>query len=49
MPRSYTPSLRLVLPVEGELGGTWGGAVNNGITSLVDSANTTASSLIRTR
>jgi hypothetical protein len=28
----------LVLPVEGELDGTWGDAVNNGITSLVDSA-----------
>jgi hypothetical protein len=38
MPSSYTPSLRLVLPVEGELDGTWGDAVNNGITSLVDSA-----------
>lgn len=38
MPSSYTPSLRLVLPVEGELDGTWGDTVNNGLTSLVDSA-----------
>lgn len=38
MPSSYTPSLRLVLPVEGDLDGTWGDTVNNGLTSLVDSA-----------
>lgn len=38
MPSSYTTSLRLVLPVEGDLDGTWGTVVNNGLTSLVDSA-----------
>ena len=38
MPSSYTPSLRLVLPVTGELTGTWGDTVNNGLTSLVDAA-----------
>ena len=38
MPSSYTPSLRLVLPVTGELQGTWGTTVNNGLTSLVDAA-----------
>jgi hypothetical protein len=38
MPSSYTPSLRLVLPVDGELDGTWGSTVNNGLTSLVDAA-----------
>lgn len=38
MPSSYTPSLRLVLPVEGDLDGTWGDTVNTGLTSLVDSA-----------
>jgi hypothetical protein len=38
MPSSYTPSLRLVLPVQGELTGNWGTTVNNGLTSLVDAA-----------
>jgi hypothetical protein len=38
MPSSYTPSLRLVLPVQGELEGTWGNTVNSGLTSLVDAA-----------
>lgn len=38
MPSSYTPSLRLVLPVTGELTGTWGDTVNDGLTSLVDAS-----------
>ena len=38
MPSSYTPSLRLVLPVTGELIGTWGDTANVGLTALVDSA-----------
>jgi hypothetical protein len=38
MPSDYTPSLRLVLPVTGELDGTWGDVVNEGITELVDNA-----------
>ena len=38
MPSLYTNSLRLTLPATGELTGTWGDTVNNGITSLVDSA-----------
>jgi len=38
MPSSYTTSLRLVLPVTGELTGTWGDTVNNGITELVEDA-----------
>jgi len=38
MPSSYTPSLRLVLPVTGELVGTWGDVANQGLTELVDSA-----------
>ena len=38
MPSSYTPSLRLVLPVEGDLEGQWGNVVNESLTSLVDSA-----------
>jgi len=38
MPSSYTPNLRLVLPVQGELTGNWGTTVNNGLTSLVDAA-----------
>jgi len=38
MPSSYTPSLRLTLPVTGELAGTWGDTVNTGITNLVDAS-----------
>lgn len=38
MPSSYTSLLGLVLPVQGELQGTWGTTVNNELTSLVDSA-----------
>ena len=38
MPSSYTSSLRLTLPVQGELSGTWGDTVNTGITSLTDAA-----------
>lgn len=38
MPSSYTPSLRLLLPVTGELTGTWGDAVNQGITELIEDA-----------
>jgi hypothetical protein len=38
MPTSSTPLLGLALPVTGELSGTWGDAVNNSITSLIDSA-----------
>lgn len=35
---AYTPSLRLTLPLTGTLDGTWGDTVNNGITSLTDTA-----------
>ena len=38
MPSSYTSNLRLTLPVSGELTGTWGDTVNDGITSLLDSS-----------
>ena len=38
MPSSYTSSLRLTLPVTGELTGAWGDTVNDGITALVDSS-----------
>ncbi len=38
MPSSYTSLLRLVLPVTGEMTGTWGDTVNNGLTSLVEAA-----------
>lgn len=38
MPSSYTPILRLTLPADGELVGTWGQTVNQGITALVESA-----------
>lgn len=36
MASSYTPLLRLVLPVTGELTGTWGDVVNAGLTNLVE-------------
>lgn len=36
MPSTYTTSLGLTLPATGELSGTWGTTVNNGITTLVD-------------
>lgn len=38
MSSSYTSSLRLVLPVQGELNNTWGDVVNAGLTNLTDSA-----------
>lgn len=38
MPSSYTSSLRLTLPVTGELSGAWGNTVNTGITELVDAS-----------
>jgi len=38
MASSYTSLLGLVLPVQGELQGTWGDVVNNELTSLLDTA-----------
>lgn len=38
MTTQYTPILKLALPVEGELTGTWGDVVNNNITSMVEQA-----------
>lgn len=38
MPSSYTPSLRLTLPVTGELAGSWGSTVNTGVTTLAEAA-----------
>jgi hypothetical protein len=38
MASSYTTLLGLVLPVQGELQGTWGDTVNNELTSLLDTA-----------
>jgi len=38
MPSSYTNRLRLVLPVTGELTGSWGDVVNAGLTQLVEDA-----------
>ena len=38
MASSYTSLLGLVLPVQGELQGTWGDTVNNELTSLLDTA-----------
>lgn len=38
MTTGNTTLLKLALPIQGELDGTWGDVVNNSITSLVDSA-----------
>jgi hypothetical protein len=38
MPTAYSTNLGLALPVQGELSGTWGDTVNNGITDYVDIA-----------
>jgi hypothetical protein len=38
MTTAYTPILKLALPVQGELSGTWGDVVNNSITSMVEQA-----------
>lgn len=38
MATNYSTSLRLALPVTGELNGTWGDVVNNQITSMVEQA-----------
>jgi hypothetical protein len=38
MPSAFSPLLRLTLPADGELVGTWGQVVNNGITSPEEAA-----------
>jgi hypothetical protein len=38
MATQYTSILKLALPTEGELSGTWGDVVNNNITSMVEEA-----------
>ena len=38
MPSAYTPLLGLVQPVTGELNNTWGAAVNNQLTQLIEDA-----------
>jgi hypothetical protein len=38
MATQYTPSLKLALPVTGELSGTWGDVVNDNITSMIEQA-----------
>ena len=38
MPSAYTPLLGLVLPVTGELNGTWGSTVNSSLTTSVESS-----------
>ncbi len=40
MPSSFTPSLRLTLPADGELVGTWGQTVNTGITESAGNLTT---------
>ena len=38
MTTAYSTNLELALPVQGELSGTWGNTVNNGITQYLDTA-----------
>jgi hypothetical protein len=38
MVTAYSPILKLALPVQGELSGTWGDVVNDNITSMVEQA-----------
>jgi len=38
MPSTYTTNLRLTLPTDGELSGTWGSTVNTGVTALLETA-----------
>ena len=38
MTTQYTPILKLALPVQGELSGTWGDVVNDNITSMLEQA-----------
>jgi len=38
MPTSYTPILKLALPANGELSGTWGTVVNDNVTSMIEEA-----------
>ena len=38
MTTQYSPILKLALPVQGELSGTWGNVVNDNITSMVEQA-----------
>ena len=38
MTTQYTSILKLALPVQGELSGTWGDVVNDNITSMVEQA-----------
>ena len=40
MTTQYTPTLKLALPVQGELSGSWGDVVNDNITSMVEQAVT---------
>ena len=38
MPTQYTPTLKLALPITGELSGTWGTVVNDNVTSMIEQA-----------
>ena len=38
MATAYTTSLKLALPTQGELTGTWGDTLNNQVTSMVEEA-----------
>ena len=38
MTTQYTSILKLALPVQGELSGTWGDVVNDNITSMIEQA-----------
>ena len=38
MATAYTTSLKLALPTQGELTGTWGDTLNNQVTSMIEEA-----------
>lgn len=38
MTTQYTPTLKLALPITGELSGTWGDVINDNITSMIEQA-----------
>ena len=38
MPTQFSTLLKLALPVQGELSGTWGDTVNDGVTNMIEEA-----------
>ena len=38
MPTQFSTLLKLALPVQGELSGTWGDTVNDSVTNMIEEA-----------